>query len=69
MTNSIAKIRAYLGLTQEEFGQRIGVTGASVSNYEAGIRSPRILTGRLIVDLAKSYKFEIELEDIYPRFD
>ena len=37
------KIRMYrtaINLTQAEFARRLGVTGASVSAYENGIRSP-----------------------------
>lgn len=37
------KIRMYrtsINMTQAEFAQRLGVTGASVSAYENGVRSP-----------------------------
>ena len=37
---NIAALRQSAGMTQAEFAQRLGVTGASVSAYENGVRSP-----------------------------
>lgn len=38
----IAEFRERMALTQEEFARRIGVTGATVSRWESGERSPRL---------------------------
>lgn len=40
MFNRIKEIRKRLGLTQTEFGARLGVKGNTVTGYETGIRTP-----------------------------
>lgn len=40
MNERIKKLRKSLGLTQTEFGSRIGVKGNTVTGYETGLRSP-----------------------------
>lgn len=39
MKDRVKKLRKTLNITQDEFGHRIGVTGAAVSGYESGRRS------------------------------
>lgn len=41
MNHRIKELRKSLGLTQAEFGKRIGVAGNTVTNYEAGLRTPK----------------------------
>lgn len=40
LKNRIKEIRAIKNLTQEEFGERIDVSGALIGMYEKGIRNP-----------------------------
>lgn len=40
MNNRIKFIRKNLGFTQADFGDRIGVAGNTVTNYENGLRNP-----------------------------
>lgn len=40
MNERIKELRLILGVSQEDFGLRIGVTRASISNLEKGIRNP-----------------------------
>ena len=40
MQERIKAARKALGLTQTEFGQRIGVKGNTITGYERGLRSP-----------------------------
>lgn len=40
MQERIKEARQALGLTQTEFGQRIGVKGNTITGYERGLRSP-----------------------------
>lgn len=40
MKNRIKQIRKETGLTQVEFGKKIGVKGNTVTNYETGLRNP-----------------------------
>lgn len=40
MKNRIKLIRKKEGLTQIQFGERIGVKGNTVTNYETGLRTP-----------------------------
>jgi DNA-binding transcriptional regulator YiaG len=48
----IKAIRARLELTQAELGEKLGVTGASVWNWEAGNTKPRKKTRRKLLELA-----------------
>lgn len=40
MKNRIKQIRKDKGLTQVEFGEKIGVKGNTITNYETGLRNP-----------------------------
>lgn len=40
MNERIKQLRAYLGLTQQEFADRIGIKRNSVANYEIGRNEP-----------------------------
>lgn len=40
MKERIKQVRKSLGLNQSEFGQRVGVKGNTIGNYEIGLRSP-----------------------------
>ena len=40
MNTRIKKVRNTVGLTQTEFGTRIGVKGNTVTGYETGLRNP-----------------------------
>jgi len=52
MSRSLKKIRACLGLNQEQFAARIGRSSARIKQYEAGARiSPPVQ--KAIVDLAQ----------------
>ena len=53
MNERIKEIREVLELSQEEFGKRIGITRAAISNIEKGIRNPSEQTIKFI---CKEYK-------------
>lgn len=40
MNERIRQLRKALGLTQAEFGERIGLKGSTVTCYESGLRTP-----------------------------
>ena len=40
MNDRIRKLRKYLGLTQKDFGNRIGVKGNTIATYESGRNEP-----------------------------
>lgn len=40
MNERIKKVRDYFGLTQEEFGKKIGAARNTIANYENGNRTP-----------------------------
>ena len=40
MKDRIKTIRKHYNLTQTEFGDRIGVKGNTITNYENGLRNP-----------------------------
>lgn len=40
MLNRIRELRKNLKMTQSEFGNKIGVKGNTITNYETGLRNP-----------------------------
>ncbi|MGI6068925.1 MAG: helix-turn-helix domain-containing protein [Blautia sp.] len=40
MLNRIKELRKNLRMTQMEFGEKIGVKGNTITNYETGLRNP-----------------------------
>lgn len=52
MNERIKQVRKYYGLTQNEFGERIGVRGNTITGYENGLRSP---SNAIIIAIAKEY--------------
>lgn len=52
MNNRVKKIRNLLKLSQQEFGSKLGVTGAGISRIESGKRN---LTEQMIILLCKEF--------------
>jgi len=48
LKSRIAAIRAYVKMSQEAFGKRIGISGASISKIESGENNPSEQTIKLI---------------------
>ncbi len=42
MNERIKKVRKILKLTQEQFGKKIGITGAACSTMESGKTTPQV---------------------------
>ena len=40
MKDRIKEVRKSVGMTQVEFGEKLGVKGNTVTNYETGLRTP-----------------------------
>ena len=52
MQERIKEVRKSNGLTQTEFGEKIGVKGNTVTGYETGIRSP---SDAIIVSICREF--------------
>lgn len=52
MQNRIKEIRKANGLTQTDFGEKIGVKGNTITGYETGIRSP---SDAIIVSICREF--------------
>lgn len=52
MKDRIKKIRKDKKLTQVEFGERIGVKGNTITNYENGLRNP---TDAIILSICREF--------------
>lgn len=61
MKDRIKTLRKELGLTQTEFGERIGVKGNTITNYETGLRNP---SEAVITSLIREFK----VNEIWLRF-
>lgn len=57
MKERIKQIRKAKGLTQVEFGEKIGVKGNTITNYENGLRNP---TDAVILSICR--EFEVNKE-------
>ncbi len=51
--NDVVSLRARLGLTQEKFAEKLGVSVSSVGKWETGKDKPRGLSLRALERLAK----------------
>jgi len=49
----VVRLRARLGLSQEKFARKLGVSVFAVSNWERGLNKPRGLSLRALERLAK----------------
>ncbi len=47
----IKRLREWLGLTQEQFAQRVGVTFSSVNHWENGKRMPQTFLVKRLLEL------------------
>lgn len=56
MKQRIRQIRKSLGLTQSEFGQKIGVAGNTVTGWENGIRIPKEQT---LISISREFRVNI----------
>lgn len=61
ISQKIKKIRTKFNLSQERFGQKIGVSGKSVSAYETGRATPSI---KILSQIAKT--FNVSFNDLMP---
>lgn len=52
MQERIRDVRRHSGLTQTEFGERIGVKGNTVTGYEIGVRTP---SDAIIVSICREF--------------
>ena len=52
MKDRIRQLRKELKLTQSEFGERIGIKGNTVTNYESGLRSP---SDAIVVSICREF--------------
>ena len=57
MKDRIKKIRKEKKLTQVEFGEKIGVKGNTVTNYETGLRKP---TDAVILSICREFNVNEE---------
>jgi transcriptional regulator with XRE-family HTH domain len=53
----IRQVRRHHGLTQEEFGEQLGISKSSVINYESGKRTP---DADLLIDLLRRFHVDAE---------
>lgn len=57
MKNRIKQIRKNANLTQVEFGEKIGVKGNTITNYETGLRTP---TDAVILSICREFNVNEE---------
>lgn len=55
---TIREYRQHLNLTQEQFGERLGVSAQQVSNWENGFRFP---SAKSLLNLAETYGVNVQI--------
>lgn len=63
--NNIHQIRKRLGLTQEAFGEAIGVSQGNVSHYEQGRQEVPPDVARRVISAAETAGHVVTFDDIY----
>lgn len=63
--NNIRLIRQRLNLSQEKFGQAIGVTQGNISHYEAQLQNVPPDVARRVIEAAASMGVVVTFNDIY----
>lgn len=63
--NIFLKLRKQAKLTTNQMAQAIGMSQASVSQYETGNRTPSKRVIERYVSFAKKHKFAVKLEQIF----
>lgn len=57
MNERLRQVRKYLKLSQEEFGRRLGVTGAGISRLESGERN---ITEQMLLAVCREFNISEE---------
>lgn len=57
MKNRIKQLRKSMGLTQTDFGEKIGVKGNTITNYETGLRNP---TDAVVLSICREFSVNEE---------
>lgn len=52
ISNLVKELRSKLGLTQEQFAQKVGVTFSTINNWENGNRTPHRFLFKRLLELA-----------------
>ncbi len=63
--NAIQKLRESLGLSQAQFGFKMGVSQGAVSSWERGEKTPLPAQAKAITVLAKEHGIVLTLDVIY----
>jgi len=53
VSNLIKELRDKLGLTQEQFAHKIGVTFSTINNWEKGTRTPHPFLFQRLLEMAE----------------
>ena len=62
--NNIRAFREKNGLTQEELGDKLGISQVTISQYESGARTPNLFMAKTIAEF-----FGISLEALFFDFN
>lgn len=61
--DTIKKMRLGLCLEQEQLAHELGITTSAISNYERGVRTPRLRIIKKMLDLAKKNGLDLSVEN------
>lgn len=64
--NNLKSIREAAGLTQLDLAKKTDVTKASISNYETGVRKPKIMLAQKIAVAISDSGYACTIDDLFP---
>jgi DNA-binding XRE family transcriptional regulator len=65
MPSPVKTIRKTLGMTQTDFGKKMGLSRTSIDNYEHYRKSPRYKIIKKLMIVAKENNIDIKIEDFF----
>lgn len=64
--NNMSAIRKRIGITQQQLASILGWKQSRIGNYEAGVRTPDLMSCRRIVNALNSKGAMCSLDSVFP---
>jgi|GEM_PF-5377457 transcriptional regulator with XRE-family HTH domain len=65
MSSPVIQIRKTLGMTQTDFGKKMGLSRTMIDNYEHQRKSPSYKMIKKLIEVANENNIDIKIEDFF----